>query len=99
MAADPGGHRGQQEPRLSEGLLLGTMGEIHRASPPDAVERAGRRFKPAPDTDVAAPKASELDLGDAVADPTDTDVIERLVIEVVPASPDFIAPQAIGGRT
>jgi hypothetical protein len=74
------------------------MGEIHRAFPPDVVERAGRRFTSATDTDVVR-KAGELNgLADAVAGHTDSDAVERL-IKVESVGPDFIPPQAIGGRT
>jgi hypothetical protein len=82
-----------------KGSACGTMGEIHRAFP-SSVERVGRCFKPASDTGVAALKARELNLlADAVTDHLDADAIERLIIEVVSAGPDFIAPEAIGGRT
>ena len=37
-------------------------------------------------------------LADAVADHTDTDAIERLITEGIPAGPSFIASEANGGR-
>ena len=39
-----------------------------------------------------------LTLAGAVADHTDTDAIERLITEGIPAGPSFIAPEANGGR-
>jgi hypothetical protein len=83
-----------------KGSAHGTKGEIHPAFAPTVAGRAGRCFKPASDTAVAALKARQLNLlAEAVTDHPDTDAIERLIIEVVSAGPDVIAPQAIGGRT
>ena len=72
--------------------------DFRRAFLAEAAELAGRRFVPAPGTDVAALKARQLDLlADAVADHLDTEALERLITEGAPAGLPPLTP-LLGAR-
>jgi adenosylcobyric acid synthase len=56
---------------------------------------SGRRFVPAPDTDVSSVKERRYDLlADAVTEHLDTDTIEKLITEGAPVGLPFIPPGA-----
>ena len=72
--------------------------DFRRAFLAEVAELSGRRFVPAPDTDVAALKSRQLDLlADAVADHLDTDALERLIADGPPAGLPPLTP-LLGAR-
>ena len=88
----------EKRPGPSKGPAHGGITQLHGGSAYGVLERAGRGFPPATDTD-AARKAGQLNLlGEVIADHQGTDVTGPPVIQGAAASPENISPQAMGGR-
>ncbi len=71
---------------------------FRRAFLADVAAVAGRRFRPAPDTDVSALRQARLDvLGDLVADHLDTTALRKLIEGGPPPGLEFVPPGTPGG--
>ncbi|NYI98419.1 cobyric acid synthase [Streptomonospora nanhaiensis] len=71
---------------------------FRRAFLADVARRAGRDFRPAPDTDFAAERAARLDaLGDLVEHHLDTQALLRLLEEGAPAGLPVVPPAGVPG--